>query len=141
MANEEIQPGEPKRNVPKRDAEEKPRRRSRDEDEEEDEDDSDALVRRRVRRRDETDATGGLIPYKNGMALASYYVGVFSLIPCLGILLGILAIIFGILGLRHASLYPNSRGQAHAIIGIVLGVIGILEVPVGFLILRMMGQR
>ena len=38
------------------------------------------------------DATGGVIPYKNGPALAAYYLGIFSLIPCGGLLLAIPAL-------------------------------------------------
>ena len=73
-----------------------PRRAHRSERDDRDHDD-----RPRRRHRDEYedgDATGGLIPYKNGMALASYYCGVFGLIPALGLVLGILAVIFGIVG-------------------------------------------
>ena len=64
---------------------------------------------------------GGLIPYKNPKALWAYYLGIFSLIPCLGILLGVAALILGIGGLRHANLHPESRGKAHAWVGIILG--------------------
>mgnify|MGYP000069205373 CR=1 FL=1 len=65
--------------------------------------------------------TGGLIPYKNGMALASYYCGVFGLIPMLGLLLGPIACILGILGFRYAGKNPKARGMAHSIVGIILG--------------------
>jgi hypothetical protein len=102
-----------------------PRRREDDEYEDDD------RPRRRRRRDDEdddyearqTDATGGLIPYKNGKALAAYYCGVFALIPCVGGILGPLAIIFGFLGLSHAKKYPRAGGKGHAITGIVLGTI------------------
>lgn len=94
----------------------RPRRR-RDEDEYDDYEDRP----RRRRRRDEEDATGGLIPYKNSKALAAYYCGVFSLIPCVGAILGPIALVLGILGLSYAREHPRARGQAHAIVGIVLG--------------------
>ncbi len=67
------------------------------------------------------DATGGLIPYKNGPALIAYYLGVFSIIPCVGIPLGAAAIVLGILGLKKAARQPEVRGQVHAWVGIVLG--------------------
>ncbi|MFC1679875.1 hypothetical protein ACFL2T_06665 [Elusimicrobiota bacterium] len=67
------------------------------------------------------DGVGGLIPYKNTKALIAYYLGVFSLIPCLGLLLGIGAFILGLLGLAHAKKHPESGGKAHAWIGIVVG--------------------
>ena len=67
------------------------------------------------------DATGGLIPYKNPPALTAYYLGVFSLIPLLGCLLGPAALIMGVIGLRKRKKQPQCRGAAHAWTGIVLG--------------------
>src|SRR5207248_1191730 len=64
-----------------------------------------------------------LIPYKNGWALAAYYCGVFSLVPLLGHLLGPLALLFGILGLVRVSKYPTAKGTAHAIVGLILGLL------------------
>jgi hypothetical protein len=93
-----------------------------DEDHDDDYEDDEEYDRPRRRRQPpEGDATGGLIPYKNAKALTAYYLGVFSLIPCLGIILGPIAIILGFLGLAHAKKHPEARGQAHAIVGIVLG--------------------
>ena len=67
------------------------------------------------------DATGGLIPYKNGPALAAYYLGVFSIIPVLGIVLGIAAVALGIAGLKKAARQPEVKGKAHAWVGIIVG--------------------
>ena len=69
----------------------------------------------------ETDATGGLIPYKNPHALIAYYLGLFSLFPCLGLLLAIPALILGIMGLKRYKANPIIRGSVHAWIGIVMG--------------------
>lgn len=107
----------------------RPRRRDRDDDDRprrRDDDDDDYDDRRRRRR--EGDATGGLIPYKNAKALISYYCGVFGLISCFMLLgvFGIVPIILGFQGLRHANRYPESSGKAHAIIGIVLGSLEVL---------------
>ena len=77
-----------------------------------------------VRRRD--DGVSSLIPYNNGMALAGYYLGVFSLIPALGVILGPLGIIFGIAGLRRVNRNPEVKGTGHAVTAIVLGAIGAL---------------
>ncbi|MEC9188944.1 MAG: hypothetical protein VX520_07015, partial [Planctomycetota bacterium] len=44
------------------------------------------------------DATGGVIPYKNPMALTGYYLGFLSLLPLIGILFTIPAIILGFIG-------------------------------------------
>ena len=67
------------------------------------------------------DATGGIIPYKNPPALAAYYCAVFSLVPILGLVLGIPAIVLGVLGLRKRKTNPVIKGTAHAWIGIILG--------------------
>jgi len=66
---------------------------------------------------------GGLIPYKNVQALFAYYLGVFSLIPCIGIPLGIAALVLGIRGLKYAKLHPETKGKAHAWAGIILGTL------------------
>lgn len=83
------------------------------------------------------DATGGLIPYNNPMALIAYYLGLFSLFPCLGLVLAIPAFVLGILGLRARNRNPAIRGSVHAWIGIILGGIMMviwLVVDVGLLI-------
>jgi uncharacterized protein YqgC (DUF456 family) len=71
--------------------------------------------------------TGGgfatVVPYRNGAALAAYYIGVFGLIPILGFVFGPLAIILGVIGLVKARKNPQAHGTGHAIAGIVLGVI------------------
>jgi hypothetical protein len=82
-------------------------------------------LRRKVRRR--SGAVEKFIPYRNTMALVAYYLGVFGLIPGVGILLGPLALILGILGLRDFMTRENAGGIGHAVTGIVLGVIAIVE--------------
>jgi hypothetical protein len=73
----------------------------------------------------EADATGGIIPYKNPHALIAYYCGVFAVIPCFPI--GLVGLVLGILGLKHARLHPQSKGKVHAWVGIVAGgLFGIL---------------
>lgn len=67
------------------------------------------------------DATGGMIPYKNPQALTAYYLGVASLIPCVAVITGIIALILGLKGLKKAKAEPWVRGKAHAWIGIILG--------------------
>ena len=67
------------------------------------------------------DGTGGVIPYRNVPALIAYYCGIFSLIPCLGIPVGVAGVILGTVGLRRARAQPAVHGQVHAWIGIILG--------------------
>ena len=62
-----------------------------------------------------------IVPYKNPKALIGYYLGVFSLIPCLGGLLGPAALILGILGLRARARNPRMHGKGHAIFAIIAG--------------------
>ncbi len=91
-----------------------------------DRDEGDDRPRRRRRRDYDPDPTGGLIPLRNGMALAAYYCGVFSFIPCFGMVLGPLAIVFGFLGLSHARKYPDAKGKGHSLAGIVCGGVSTL---------------
>ncbi len=74
----------------------------------------------------EGDATGGVIPYKNPPALAAYYLGLFSIFPVLGIVLGVAAVILGKKGLDNRKLNPKVRGIAHAWVGIGCGTLSIL---------------
>jgi hypothetical protein len=115
-------PRSPRKNQEGRDRSD--RRRA---DEDDDWDDDDYRPRRRARRRPrEDDALATIIPYKNGMALAAYYCGIFGLIPCAGLILGTLALIFGIVGLRRVRERPEMHGTGHAITGIVLGILEII---------------
>ncbi len=68
----------------------------------------------------------GIIPYRNPSALIGYYLGVFSLIPFVGVLLAVPAIILGIVGLVKRRRDPKVRGAAHAVLAITLGVLGIV---------------
>ncbi len=73
------------------------------------------------RRRANSDDSPRLIPYKNVSALMAYYCGVFSLIPCLSLILGPIAIVLGIRGRRFVRAHPEAHGTGHAWAGIILG--------------------
>jgi len=62
-----------------------------------------------------------LIPYTNPPALIGYYISVASLIPALGLVLGPIAVVLGVVGLRKRHADPRVKGMAHAIVAIVLG--------------------
>ena len=64
-----------------------------------------------------------IIPYKNPPALIGYYLAVFSLIPCVGLLLSIPAVILGAIGLKKAKEMPGSKGTGHAWTALILGSI------------------
>ena len=92
-----------------------------------DEDDDEERPRRKRPRDDDdetSDGTGGVIPYKNGQALAAYYCAVFSFIPIFGCVLGPVAVVLGVLGVMYANKYPKARGMGHAVFGIVGGAVG-----------------
>lgn len=77
------------------------------------------------------DVTGGIIPYKNGPALAAYYVSIGSLLCCP---LGIVAVVLGIMGLQKRARQPEVKGSVHAWIGIILGAITTLGFLLGILV-------
>lgn len=60
-----------------------------------------------------------LIPTRNGAALTAYYLGLFSIIPVLGLPLGIVAIVLGVKGLRRFREDASVRGRNHAWVGII----------------------
>ena len=55
--------------------------------------------------------------------MIAYYLGIFGLIPCVGLILGPAALMLGILGLRYSKEHPEAAGGGHAIAGIVLGIL------------------
>jgi hypothetical protein len=63
----------------------------------------------------------GFFPYKNPHALTGYYLAIFSLIPCIGLLLAIPAIVLGIMGVRAEAREPRRKGGVHAWVAIILG--------------------
>ncbi len=65
---------------------------------------------------------GGLFPTKNPPALAAYYLGIFSLIPLVGIPMGITAVVIGIKALRNAREHPEVKGKIHAWVGIIAAI-------------------
>lgn len=71
---------------------------------------------------DQTSGLDKLIP-PNSAALWAYYLGIFTGI-CF--ILGIPALIMGILGIRYANQHPEAKGKVHAWVGIILGGLGIL---------------
>ena len=70
-------------------------------------------------------------PASNGMAVAALVVGIISLAGFLcvgvgGVVLGPIAVLLGILGLRRANALPGTPQKGVAIAGIVTGAIGLL---------------
>ncbi len=82
-----------------------------------------------------------IVPYRNAPALIAYYLGVFSLIPCVGMALGIGAVILGIIGLKQASKHPEAKGKVHAWIGIILGSLVLIAHLVFIIIIMVHSSR
>jgi hypothetical protein len=136
--------------------EDRPRRRRPREEEDEDEEERRPAKRRRPRDDDDYDddddrprkgrGIESIIPYHNGMALASYYCSFGGLIAIFGALawfaftapnpnrtlymilmagggglFALLSVVFGIIGLIKSRRNRKARGTAHAIIGLLLG--------------------
>jgi len=63
----------------------------------------------------------------SGMAIASFVLGIVGIISCwmgVGIIMSILAIIFGIIGLREVKRSPDEvTGYGLALAGFILGVV------------------
>lgn len=82
----------------------------------------------------ESDVTGGVIPYKNPHALIGYYLAYAGLLPMIGIPFAIAAICLGIMGLKKRRANPVIRGSAHAVFAIIAGCLGLL-CGIGFLVM------
>lgn len=63
------------------------------------------------------------VPTKNAPALVAYYLGLFSLFPLMGSLLGVIAVYYGIQGLRRFRENPAVRGKTHAWVGLICGAV------------------
>jgi hypothetical protein len=74
-------------------------------------------------RRDDGDIVQTFIPYKNPKSLVAYYCGVFALVPCLGLILGPIALVFGILAWKVYNKHATAGGLGHAITGVILGLL------------------
>jgi Domain of unknown function (DUF4190) len=72
------------------------------------------------------EAIESLIPYRNSPALISYYTGLFSICPIIGLPLAIAALVLGVVGLRKRRRQSEVKGAAHAWIGIIVGTLGLL---------------
>ena len=62
-----------------------------------------------------------IVPTKNKSSLVAYYCGIFSLIPCVSLILGPIAVIAGFMGLKNKKENPEVSGTVHSWIGIVVG--------------------
>lgn len=72
----------------------------------------------------------------DGMSIAAMVCGILCyFVPYVGIILAILAIVFGGIGMRRTRNNPELKGKGMAIAGLVLGILGILFVVLAAAIL------
>ena len=68
-------------------------------------------------------------PRTDGLSIAAMVCGILCFAsPYIGIVLAILAIIFGGIGIRRTNSNPELKGRGMAIAGLVLGIVGLLFV-------------
>jgi hypothetical protein len=67
-----------------------------------------------------------MVPDKNGDALLAYYLGLFSIFPVAGLIMGPIAFTKGRSGLRKYKATPAIEGRTHAKVGIGCGWCGFL---------------
>ena len=80
------------------------------------------------------DFVGRMIPTGNKPALISYYVAYGSLIPCLGVVAAVVAVIYGIKGIHLERRYPEVRGGLHAWFGVIFSLLCVAgQIAVAFL--------
>ena len=61
----------------------------------------------------------------DGLATASMVLGICQIIPFVGLICAILALIFGWISMRRTKNNPAVRGHGQAVAGFVLGVVGV----------------
>ena len=90
----------------------------------EDDDEDEVRPSRRRTNTSGDEAVKWLVPIgRSGWAVASGYLGLLACFPFVGFAFGVLAVITGILALRHAKMNPKMGGRGRAIFGIVAGSI------------------
>jgi hypothetical protein len=72
------------------------------------------------------DPFASMIPSQNKSGLIAYYLGLFSILPIIGLPMGIVAVVQGVKGNRLAKEHPEVKGGTHAKVGIGCGLIGAL---------------
>jgi hypothetical protein len=83
-----------------------------------------------------------IVPASNPNALVGYYIGLFSIMPVLGLGMGPAGIVLGVKGLKAIKQQPGLPGTGHAITAIIGGIIGcIINYGIGLLILVSVLER
>jgi hypothetical protein len=75
------------------------------------------------------------LPLGNPPARIGYACAWLGLVPGLGLLFGGPALVFGLLGRRHAKRDAEGRGRGHAFVCQLAGIVEILSNTAGWLVL------
>lgn len=83
-----------------------------------------------------------MIPTRNPSALTAYYLGIFSIIPCFAIPMGIAAVVLGLRGLKLFKEHPEVRGRTHAWVGIIAGgLFALINIAaIGFIVISSLAR-
>jgi hypothetical protein len=77
-----------------------------------------------------------IVPASNPNALIGYYIGLFSIMPVLGLAMGPAGIVLGLKGLKAVKQSPGLPGTGHAITAIIGGIIGsLINYGIGIILL------
>ncbi len=72
------------------------------------------------------------LPEGNRHARTAYLCAIVGMIPALGFFLGLLAMIYGWLGLKAARGESEGKGLGHSIVSIIVGVLEVAANVVGW---------
>jgi hypothetical protein len=71
----------------------------------------------------------------NRTAVLAYRCASYGLLPGVGLVLGLAAIVLGILGYRHFKAAPETRGASHSVAAVVLGAMEVVSNGAGVIFL------
>jgi hypothetical protein len=89
---------------------------------------------RRKKTRDRNEMPTSFLPEGNTPARIAYLSVWFGLIPVAGLLLGLIAVFYGLLGYRWAKGDPKKRGLGHAFVSCVGGLFEVICNGLGLLL-------
>jgi hypothetical protein len=76
--------------------------------------------------REDGETFGQLTPWQNPAAVYAYYVGLAGLMPVVGAMLGLAALLLGLTGLIRVRRRPEIEGTNFAVAGIALGALEVV---------------
>jgi hypothetical protein len=93
--------------------------------------------RRGRKRLDRADMPATFLPEGNQPARNAYMCAIYGMIPAVGLVLGLLAIVYGWLGYKAARGPSNGKGLGHSVVSMILGALEVLANCVGWTLIAM----